>query len=134
MWGVYLYLRYLSCQYDYSTKNGQTPPPTQTTPHPPGQPPPPDKTSPDKTSPDKKLLVKASKAFDKINYFKLFRKLHDRKTPIVIVRILLFWYFKQTVCIKWGRCIFFLYLTVLGRVEFYHRNYFWFTLVIFLIT
>ena len=47
----------------------------------------------------------ASQAFDKINHFKLFRKLLDRKTPIVIVRTLLFWYSKQTVCIKWGRCI-----------------------------
>ena len=35
----------------------------------------------------------------------MFRKLLDRKTPIVIVRILLFWYSKQTVCNKWGRCI-----------------------------
>ena len=34
-----------------------------------------------------------------------FKKLLDRETPIVIVRILLFWYSKQTVCIKWGRCI-----------------------------
>ena len=49
-------------------------------------------------------FLDASKAFDKINHFKLFRKLLDRKTPIVIVRILLFWYGKQTVCIKWGRC------------------------------
>ena len=47
----------------------------------------------------------ASKAFDKFNHFKLFRKLLDRKTPIVTVRILLFWYSKQTVCAKWGRCV-----------------------------
>ena len=46
-----------------------------------------------------------SKAFDNINHFKLFQKLLDRKTPIVIVRILLFWYSKQTVYVKWGRCI-----------------------------
>ena len=51
------------------------------------------------------VFLDASKAFDKINHFKLFRKLLDRKTPIVIVRILLFWYSKQTVCVKWGRCI-----------------------------
>ena len=50
-------------------------------------------------------FLDASKDFDKINHFKLFRKLLDRKTPIVIVRILLFWYSKQTVCVKWGRCI-----------------------------
>ena len=29
----------------------------------------------------------------------------DRKTPIIIVRIILFWYSKQTVCVKWGRCM-----------------------------
>ena len=50
-------------------------------------------------------FLDASKAFDKINHFKLFRKLLDRKTPIVIVRILLFWYSKQTVFVKWVRCI-----------------------------
>ena len=38
----------------------------------------------------------------KINHFTLFRKLLDRKTPIAIVRILLFWCSIQTVCIKWG--------------------------------
>ena len=30
-------------------------------------------------------------------------RLLDRKTPIVIV--ILCWYSKQTVCVKWGRCI-----------------------------
>ena len=86
-------------------------------------------------SPSYICFLDASKAFDKINHFKLFRKLLDRKTPIVIERILLFWYSKQTLCIKWGRCFlfFFLYLTVLDRVEFYHQNYFWFTLMICLI-
>ena len=56
-------------------------------------------------SPVYTCFLDASKAFDKINHFKLFRKLLDRKTPIVIVRISLFWYSKQTVCVKWGRCI-----------------------------
>ena len=44
-------------------------------------------------SPVYTCFLEASKAFDKINHFKLFRKLLDRKTPtsIVIVRILLFW-------------------------------------------
>ena len=51
-------------------------------------------------------FLDASKAFDRINHFKLLRKLLDRKTSIVIVRILLFWYSKQTVRNKWGRCIF----------------------------
>ena len=56
-------------------------------------------------SPIYTCFLDTSKAFDKINHFKLFRKLLDRKTLIVIVRILLFWYSKQTICVKWGRCI-----------------------------
>ena len=51
-------------------------------------------------------FLDASKAFDKINHFKFFRKSLDRKTSIVGVRILLFWYSKQTVCAKCGRCVF----------------------------
>ena len=50
-------------------------------------------------------FLDASKAFDKINHYTLFRKLLDRKTPIMLVRILLFWYTKQTMCVKWGNCM-----------------------------
>ena len=50
-------------------------------------------------------FLDASKAFDKINHYTLFRKLLDRKTPILLVRILLFWYTKQTMCVKWGNCM-----------------------------
>ena len=56
-------------------------------------------------SPSYTCFLDTSKAFVKINHFKLFRKLLDRKTPIVIVRIILLWDSKQTVCIKWGRFI-----------------------------
>ena len=45
-------------------------------------------------------FLDASKAFDKIYHYILFRKLFDRKTPIVLVRILLFWYTNQTMCVK----------------------------------
>ena len=42
----------------------------------------------------------------KLNHFKLFRKLLERKTPIVLLKMLIYiWYSKQTVCIKWGGCI-----------------------------
>ena len=54
-------------------------------------------------SPAFTCFLDASKAIDKINHIKLFRKLLYRETPIVIVRILLFWYSKQTVCMKWGQ-------------------------------
>ena len=50
-------------------------------------------------------FLDASKAFDKINHYTLFRKLLDRKTPIMLVRILLFWNTKQTMCVKWGNCM-----------------------------
>ena len=56
-------------------------------------------------SPVYTCFLDASKAFDKINHYILFRKLLDRKTPIVLVRILLFWYTNQTMCVKWGSCI-----------------------------
>ena len=51
-------------------------------------------------------FLDASKAFDKINHYTLFQKLLDRETPIMIlVRILLVWYTKQTMCVKWGNCM-----------------------------
>ena len=50
-------------------------------------------------------FLDASKAFDTINQFKLFPKSLNCKTPRAIVKILLFWYSKQTVCVKWGTCI-----------------------------
>ena len=50
-------------------------------------------------------FLDASKAFNKINHYTLFRKLLDRETPIILVRILLFWCTKQTMCVKWGNCM-----------------------------
>ena len=74
-------------------------------------------------SPVYTCFLDASKAFDKINHFKLFRKLLDRKTPIVIVKNLLFWYSKQTVCVKWGRCRGVPRIWEGGQNFFFHR--FW---------
>ena len=45
----------------------------------------------------------ASNAFDRVNHWKLFRKLIIGKVPLVIVRMLIFWYSKQEMCIKWGQ-------------------------------
>ena len=86
-------------------------------------------------SPSYTCFLDASKAFDKINHFKLFRKLLDRKTPIVIVRIYYFGTVNKLSALNGGDVFlaFFVYLTVLDRVEFYHRNYFRFTLMICLI-
>ena len=42
------------------------------------------------------------KAFDRVNHWTLFAKLIDTQAPLFIVRVLLFWYQMQNVCIKWG--------------------------------
>jgi exonuclease III len=43
----------------------------------------------------------ASKAFDRINYYRLFDKLLSRGIPVIIVRILYTWYTTQSYYIKW---------------------------------
>ena len=48
-------------------------------------------------------FLDASKAnYDRVNHWTLFKKLLKRGISVVIVRILLFWYSKQEICIKWG--------------------------------
>ena len=44
----------------------------------------------------------ASKAFDRINHWTMFKKLILRDVPIIIVRVLCFWYSMQELCIQWG--------------------------------
>ena len=55
----------------------------------------------DQMTPVYTCLLDASKAFDRVNHWTLFAKLIETGAPLLIVRILLFWYQKQ-VCIKWG--------------------------------
>ena len=44
----------------------------------------------------------ASKAFDRINHWKLFEKMLKRNFPIVVIRILMYWYCNQQFCVRWG--------------------------------
>ena len=44
----------------------------------------------------------ASKAFDRVNHSKLFKKLSDKGVPDYLIRLLIFWYENQTMCIRWG--------------------------------
>ena len=52
-------------------------------------------------SPVYTCFLDASKAFDRVNHWTLFKKLFNRGVPILLVRIILYWYRTQTFCIKW---------------------------------
>ena len=48
-------------------------------------------------------LLHASKAFDRANHWTLFAKLIESHAPLLILRIILFWYQMQQVCIQCGK-------------------------------
>ena len=54
-------------------------------------------------SPVYTCFLDASKAFDRVEHWSLFKKLIDRNVPLVVVRLLVHWYRHQTLCVKWGR-------------------------------
>jgi hypothetical protein len=47
-------------------------------------------------------FLDASKAFDRVNYWTLFSKLIKNGAPLLIVRLLCYWYSTQEMCVKWG--------------------------------
>lgn len=48
------------------------------------------------------MFLDASKAFDRINYFKLFLKLIETEMPNIVVRLLVFYYTHQGMSVRWG--------------------------------
>lgn len=47
-------------------------------------------------------LLDATKAFDRVNYCKLFRKLVDRNMSPIVLRLLLYMYTHQKLQVRWG--------------------------------
>ena len=47
----------------------------------------------------------ASKAFDRVNQDKLFKKLLNNGVPKWIIKVISQWYSNQTLCVKWGSVI-----------------------------
>ena len=47
-------------------------------------------------------FLNSSKAFDHVNHTVLFKKLINRGVPGYIIKILVFWYANQQMCVRWG--------------------------------
>ena len=50
-------------------------------------------------------FMDASKAFDRVNHWTLFKKIIDRGTPLIFVRIIMQWYTTQKACVRWGSAL-----------------------------
>ena len=48
-------------------------------------------------------FLDAAKAFDRVSHWTLFNKMINKKVPMVIVRVIAFWYQSLPMCIKWGK-------------------------------
>ena len=48
------------------------------------------------------ILLDATKAFDRVNYCKLFRKLLEKNMSPLVIRLLLFMYTSQKLQVRWG--------------------------------
>ena len=46
-------------------------------------------------------FIDFSKAFDKVNYWKLFTKLLDDDIAVDVVAMLAYWYSHQHMCVRW---------------------------------
>ena len=54
-----------------------------------------------KSSPVYACFLDASKAFDRVNHYKLFSKMIKCGIPIFVVKLIMYWYSQQSFCVKW---------------------------------
>ena len=54
-------------------------------------------------SPVYTCFLDASKAFDRINHWTMFKQLILRDVPVLLIRLLCVWYRSQQLCILWGK-------------------------------
>ena len=47
-------------------------------------------------------FLDVSKAFDHVDHWALLNKLYKRNVNLQIIRLLLFWYYNQRFCVRWG--------------------------------
>ena len=67
-------------------------------------------------SPVYTCFLDASKPYDRVNHWTLFRKLLNRSIYILLVRMLMYWYTKQELCIRW-KTEMSSYFTIFNRVR-----------------
>ena len=51
------------------------------------------------------VFLDATKAFDRVNHYKLFKKLTVHHVPMCFVCLLQYWYAHQTMQVKWDNCL-----------------------------
>ena len=74
--------------------------------------------------------VDASKAFDRVNHWCLFKKLFNRDIHITEIRLLVRWYGSQLYRVRWGDLMVLLVRMVLRKEEFYLRGFLMYILMI----
>jgi len=70
-------------------------------------------------------FVDLTKAFDRVNYWKLFNQLLSDGVDVHLVKLLAYWYVNQEVSVRWlgTRSESFYVVMVLSRVEFYLHTF-----------